>query len=524
MRYDTSVRPWLAVVLLLACAGYAAMEYIALGYVFQNFLGWSPAIGAVVIVVATMLYVNLGGMNTVVWTEVIQYLFLFAAGAIVGIWGLSAAQDMLPVGQSVFAVPHLNNTPWYSIFSIGAFAVFTMILAYIPGWMTDQGPWQRIWMAKDSGHARRGTLMGSLLVLVVYTFTAFMAIAAWTILGSPTDYAGNVEEIVYVLMLKTLPVGAIAIAMVGFFAAAMSNISIFAVGSASNMTKDIYQRYLRPHASQKEMVFASRVIVVICLSLGIFVGMVMPNILTVLFYSATLQSTAFFVPIVGALYWRRANAKGAIACVVLGGGADLIMYYMKMFQGVVFPVEPVLPAIVIGVLAYVVVSLITKPTPTAKLAAFFDKDAEIFINSWQEAGFSSKPTAGAEQYVNENIIIRDRGERTFLMMRVKLEGADFSTVEKWKEFVDGLLKNISWAWLAGYDIVYKIVSKDMVGNPRMARGDERNEIIIYCEPLEKEKDEIKNYFAVALDDLDGTGFKHIEEAKIIDMQGEPLTT
>ena len=82
MRYSAAIRPWLAIIILIAFAGYSAMEFIALQYVFEEFLGWTPWLGALIIVVITLIYVNLGGMNTVVWTEVVQYCLLFLVGAI----------------------------------------------------------------------------------------------------------------------------------------------------------------------------------------------------------------------------------------------------------------------------------------------------------------------------------------------------------------------------------------------------------------------------------------------------------
>lgn len=373
MRYSKGLRPWLALIILLSFSGYAAMEYIALGYVFQNFMGWSPIVGGIIIVVATMLYVNMGGMNTVVWTEVIQYILLFTIGAIIAIASIAKGVAYVPAGTSIFTVPQLEHGNWWSLFSIGGFMVFTMIVAYWPGWSTEQSPWQRVWMAKDTGHAYRGAIYGALMNMVVYIFTVLMAVGAWAVIGAPVE-GQNVEEIIYVLMQKTLPWWVISIAVVGFVAAAMSNISNFSTSAASNISKDWYQRLLRPHASQKEMVLVSRLFVAICLSLGIFVAMVIPRILDVLFLSATIATTGYFVPIIGAMFWRRGNTQGAIASLVLGGGSDILFYALQMWGGVTFPIEPVLPALAISILAYIIVSLITPPPATEKLLAFFEME------------------------------------------------------------------------------------------------------------------------------------------------------
>lgn len=500
VRYSGAIRPWLGIIILLAFSGYSAMEYIALKYVFEQFMGWPGLLGNIVVLAATMLYVQFGGMNTVVWTQVVQYLALLVSGIIVGVAGINAASHVLPAGTSVFAVPHLDGGNWWSLFSIGTGTVFAMIVAYWPGWSTEQDPWQRVWMARDTKAAVQGTIAGAVLNFIAYTFTLLMAVAAWTLIGAPQE-GQNVEEIVYILMKQTLPVWLIAISLVGFAAAAMSNISVFSASAASNIVKDWYQRLLRPHASQKELVFVSRVIVTLCLALGLFVAQVMPTILDVLFLSATIATTGYFVPIIGALFWRRGNTAGAIASLVIGGGSDILFYALQRGAGVEFPVEPVIPALCLSVAAYIIVSLATKAPPIEKLLPFFETEARKFIERWRAAGVSDAPETADETYVRQNLYRKAAGERIAMRLGYTLEGVDFTSAAAWRKFVDILLENKSWVWLSGYDVVYKVYSPDMLANARLARGDAANDVLLYCEPLAKDEATVIRYLAVALNDL-----------------------
>jgi SSS family solute:Na+ symporter len=513
MRYSRAIRPLLAIVILIAFAGYAAMEFIALEYVFETFLGWTPWIGAVIIVVVTLIYVNLGGMNTVVWTEVVQYCLLFLVGAIVAIAGIVKGIDMINAGEvagvapgtSIWSIPTLGEDAqfgWWSIFSLGIGTTIMLIVAYWPAWSTEQSPWQRIWMAQDTKTGRKGAFYGTAMNAVVYFFSILMAVAAWVIIGAPADQAAdfNTELIVYYLMTAVLPTWIIPIVIVGFFAAAMSNISNFATSAASNLAKDIYQRYMRPHATQREMVWVSRICIAITLLMGVFVGMVMPSILDTVVAAASIATCGYFVPIVGALFWRRGNTQGAVASMILGGGGYLVSFIGINWGGWVFPCDPVIIFVIVAFFAYVIVSLVTGKPETKKLVGFFKEDAAKFVADWHALGLPTEPTAESMQFVDSNVVEKTHGERYMYAVTYKLSH-NIKTVEEWQKYCDKLLKNQSWVWLAGYDIIYKITQEDMLSNIRLARGQREDEVLIYCEPTSETAAVSKKSIAMAVDDL-----------------------
>lgn len=512
MRYSNAIRPLLAIVVLLAFAGYTAMEVIALQYVFGDILGWSPMVGVLLVSLVTFLYVTLGGMKTVVWTEVVQYCLLFLVGAIVGIAGIVKGIDLInsgavagiEPGTSIWSIPTLgeDGPSWWSLFSLGIGTAVVLAAAYWPAWSTEQSPWQRIWMAADTKTGRRGAFIGTGMNAVVYIFSIFMAVAAWVIIGAPGAQAAdfNPELIVYILMMEVLPEWIIPVILVGFLAAAMSNMSNFATSSATNLAKDIYQRYLRPHATQKEMVLVSRISIAITLLFGVFVGMIMPSILDTVVAAASIATCGYAVPIIGALYWRRGTSQGAVASMILGGGGFLVSFIGTTWFGWVFPLDPVIIFIIVAIVAYVGVSLLTPPTSSAKLAAFFPSEADKYIAEWKAEGITDDVTAESMAYINDNVIEKTHGERYTFFVSYQLNRS-FTTSEAWEGYCDELLKNKSWVWLAGYDILYKITQNDMLSNVRLARGQHADEVILYCEPTLDRADYAKKSLAVAIDDL-----------------------
>ena len=510
MRYSSAVRPPLAVILLIAFAGYSAMEFIAMSYVFETFFGWPGWIGGVIIIIATMIYVNIGGMHTVVLTEVIQYVMLLIVGFAVAFLGLKYASGALAsgavegaTGATLATAPHIagSDVSWWNFFGFGIGTTLLLLISYLPAFSTEQDPWQRVWMARDSKTAYRGSLLGALFTAGAYVSTILMAVAAFGVIGSPEklgDY--NYELVVYDLMEKVVPHWLIPIILVGFMAAAMSNISNFSSSSASNLVKDVYQRYFRPQASQKEMVRASRICVTITLAAGGILGFILPSILDAVLASASLATCGYAVPIIGALFWRRGNEKGALCSFILGS-VSYILFYALSLTGKWSGLDPVIIGLIFSLASYIIISYATGKPKASQLVLFFNDETKKYINDWKEAGFAQEPNAETADEVIGAIDEFEKASRMLLRYNYTIPGVDFEDEAVWKGFVDKLLENKSWCDMSGYDIVYKIVDEDIPSNIRLARGYTNNDILLYCEPEKDNVEQIKKMIALAVDDV-----------------------
>ncbi len=120
--------------------------------------------------------------------------------------------------------------------------------------------------------------------------------------------------------------GAIAIFIIVFCSLASSIDSLLAATS-DLVTEDIYRRILRPGATPRNL---KKVAQYVTLGLGVFTWAIcLPRIgtlATVLFFAGPLVG-AMIWPIVTGLYWRRANAAGAVGGMLLGAGVGLACYF-----------------------------------------------------------------------------------------------------------------------------------------------------------------------------------------------------
>jgi solute:Na+ symporter, SSS family len=132
----------------------------------QIFYGVSPVHAALIVGLAVSVYVTLGGLAAVIATDVIQFLCLGFFILIMAFTVLSGATEAsaLPTVELFTSMPD----SWWNPLSIGMPRVLIFVFAIVPGWISEQDPWQRVWAAKDELSARNGMFFGALLVALVF--------------------------------------------------------------------------------------------------------------------------------------------------------------------------------------------------------------------------------------------------------------------------------------------------------------------------------------------------------------------
>ena len=159
--------------------------------------------------------------------------------------------------------------------------------------------------------------------------------------------------------------------LAGPLAGVMSTIDSQLIQMSSTIVKDLYINYVDPAAAGderrvKKLSFFSTAV----LGAVVFLAAVRPPSLIVwlnLFAFGGMEA-AFLWPLVLGLYWRRANAAGALASAVCGVGCYFVMgAWLKNFYGM----NVIVPSLIIGLSAFVAVSLLTPPPPADVIDTFW---------------------------------------------------------------------------------------------------------------------------------------------------------
>jgi SSS family solute:Na+ symporter/sodium/pantothenate symporter len=162
------------------------------------------------------------------------------------------------------------------------------------------------------------------------------------------------------------------------FGAVMATVSSYLVVIASGLVRDIYQRFVNPQATVREVKRLSYVAMVL-----VGVVAVLANINPVEYLQAIVVfagsggAVAFLIPLLMACYWRRATAAGALAGMLVGTSVQLLLYGVRWIEGsfrpyLLFGLEPLVWGIAASLVASVTVSLLTKPPDEEHLSLCFD--------------------------------------------------------------------------------------------------------------------------------------------------------
>ncbi len=257
--------PWartyaVACFLLVQLARLGTILYL-LALALQPLLGWEIVPLILVLGVLVTIYPFLGGTEAVIWTGVVQSLVLIA-GPLVCIVVLLARMPEGPMQLFDIAVAHnkFSLGPWS--WDLAA-STFQVVFAYglfmnLQNFGVDQAFVQRYITAKSDRAAATSVWMGALFYLPIGGAFFFIGTALFAFYQARPELlpAGTRPDEVFPHFIRTeLPVGLTGLVLAAVCAAAMdSNLNC----SATLFLCDIYKRYLRPEAGERESLHVLR--------------------------------------------------------------------------------------------------------------------------------------------------------------------------------------------------------------------------------------------------------------------------
>jgi SSS family transporter len=231
----------------------------------EQFTGWNSQVSVVVIGLATMIYTYLGGMQAVIWTDLIQFV-IYIAGAIVAAFFIlhqveGGMAGFIAVGQQEHKFRLLDFSPdltrpftfWAGLIG-GAF--FTMA-----SHGADQMMVQRYLCSRSLRQARLALVTSGFVVLAQFLLFLLIGVGLYVLFhqGLLRLPAQNIKDdaVFGYFIVRFLPTGIIGLVIAAVLAASMSSLSSSLNSSASAFTSDFY-RPLRPDRSEGHYLLVSR--------------------------------------------------------------------------------------------------------------------------------------------------------------------------------------------------------------------------------------------------------------------------
>ncbi|HIW99559.1 MAG TPA: sodium:solute symporter family protein [Candidatus Nesterenkonia stercoripullorum] len=313
---------------------------------------WGILLGFVVIIAFTMI----GGLPSVAWTDAIQTVVILAGVALTFIFGIiyvggptefvrSAPSDLLSFG------------------SIGTTEMLNWFLVFGPFYIVWQTTWQRITAARSVKTGMSAVIVGFIISGIIGVMAILIGIAGVQVFPAET----NPDSVYTMFIVDLFPDWFGGLLMVSLLAALLTGATSFLLSGAINISKDIYQGWVNPQADDERILKVSRLSVAAMAFLGLLIALLIEDIIAIYQVALSFTAASLVMPVMAAMFWRRATKAGVIVSIVGAVAAALLW----RIAGQPLGIHEIGPGLVVSAVLLVAVSLGTAHSPDEKVTAYF---------------------------------------------------------------------------------------------------------------------------------------------------------
>ncbi|AOE84417.1 sodium:solute symporter [Pseudomonas sp. TCU-HL1] len=351
-RYNPMARQASAAIMFAYALMIGVVSTLAIGTVMEVLFGlpfWiSVLLGGGVVVV----YSTIGGMWSLTLTDIVQFII-----KTVGLMFLLLPICLYRVGGWDELVAKLPETA-FSFTTIGYDTIITYFLIYFFGILIGQDIWQRVFTARSEGVAKyAGTVAG--IYCVIYGLVGALIGMCAKVLLPDLD---NVNNAFAAIVQASLPDGIRGLVIAAALAAMMSTASAGLLAASTTITEDLLPKL---RGGKESSLGLSRLFTLLTGIAVLVIALIVNDVLGALTLAYNLLVGGMLIPLLGAIYWKRASTAGAIASMSLGCITALVFMYTDGLEAN----TPIYYSLAVGAVSFVVISLLSRrPAAATELA------------------------------------------------------------------------------------------------------------------------------------------------------------
>ncbi|MBO3276313.1 sodium:solute symporter [Pseudomonas schmalbachii] len=342
-RYNPMARQASAVIMFAYALMIGVVSTLAIGTVMQVLFGmpfWAAVLlgGGVVVI-----YSTIGGMWSLTLTDIVQFII-----KTVGLMFLLLPICLYRVGGWDELVAKLPEAA-FKFSTIGYDTIITYFLIYFFGILIGQDIWQRVFTARSEGVAKyAGTVAG--IYCVIYGLVGALIGMCAKVLLPELD---NVNNAFAAIVQASLPDGIRGLVIAAALAAMMSTASAGLLAASTTITEDLLPRL---RGGRESSLGTSRLFTALTGVLVLAIALVVNDVISALTLAYNLLVGGMLIPLIGAIYWKRATTAGAITSMTLGFITALVFMLKDGFDAN----TPIYYSLAVGLVSFVVVSLLSR--------------------------------------------------------------------------------------------------------------------------------------------------------------------
>ena len=375
-------------VMIMASVCLAAIK---IGGILFSLEDWECVLYASLITVA---YSSFGGLRGVIFTDFLQFIVamvgsVWAAYYIINMPEIGGLDKLLThenVADKLNFLPDFNDTNSLLVLLIIPIAVQWWSVWY-PGAEPGGGGYiaQRMLSAKDEKNAIGATLLFNVAHYALRPWPwILIALASLVLYPNLADIGNKFPNAVlghdlgYPAMLTNLPSGLLGLVVASLIAAFMSTISTHLNWGSSYISLDFYKRFVKPTASEKELVGVGRISTVVLMALSALLALALSSALSTFAILLQIGAGTGLIFILRWFWWR-VNAYSEITGMIV---SFVMALFFEFTEFGLEDYEKLVLGVAITTIAWIVVTLVTRPTNTKTLASFYNA-VTPYGNGWK---------------------------------------------------------------------------------------------------------------------------------------------
>jgi len=354
IRYNKYARLLGTLVTIIAYTAIVSYQFRAGGLVLNLVTGIPVGQGIIITALFVIGYTVLAGMISVAYTDVVN-------GAIMVIGLFISLPFLLEQAGGWSGV--VGTLPAVRFQMLGDLTLFQALGYSIPTMLLllgESGMYQRFFSARDERTARRSVVGWIIGTIIIETLIVILAV-----IGSSLFMDIDPEMVILHSVRHALPVAIGCLCLSAIVAVIVSTADSFLLVPATNIMRDIYQRFIDPYLPQKKMVLYSRITVVFLGFLAFIQVQFFERVLEMAIYAYTMYGAGITPAVMAAFFWKRATAGGGVGSIAAGMTITIIWEIL----GRPWAVPTVYPALGLSLAALVGISLMSSPSDSEKQKA-----------------------------------------------------------------------------------------------------------------------------------------------------------
>ena len=381
-----------AVFILIFFTVYASSCFVTCGKLFATLFDMPYVPMMILGALFVLVYTIVGGFLAESASDFMQAIVMFVALSVVVIVGVVSAGGFGAIAENAGSIPGfleffgiaspemadgaqvvVDGSPVFGEAGKYGFITIVSTMAWGLGYFGMPQVLLRFMAIRDKKELKLSRRVATVWVVISLAVAVFIGVIGRVLYPTDLLTASDAESVFILLSTRLLPPIIAGFVMAGILAATISSSDSYLLIAASSLAKNLYQGIFKKKASDKEVLWVSRITLFVIALIAVLIALDENSVIFTIVSFAWAGFGATFGPLmIFSLFWKRTNRWGAIAGMLSGGAMVFFWKLVIRPLGGIWNIYELLPAFIVSSIVIVVVSLLTEE-PSDEIKAEFDK-------------------------------------------------------------------------------------------------------------------------------------------------------